>query len=117
MSTFLRGISVSGSCMRCLSTVDDISHLRCLEAPEKREGKVAQAYGREKNEKAATQNAERYQRTHQMPSECVKHILQSLSLLPWNSFLEGCETVPSYISYIHFSPSSLCSICFLDDPN
>lgn len=100
MSTVLDRISVSRSCLRCLSPVDDIHNLRCRETHEVTEKKEERSYEREKHKEAAVQNARKTRRVHRMLVKCGEHTLKRLSLSRWKSFLKRCEMVPSNMSLI-----------------
>lgn len=77
ISTVLRGSSVPRSCVDCLSTVEDIRHLRCQEACDPAETEATKEYSREReNErKAAVWIAQEIRDVHRliwsMRSRCL----------------------------------------------
>lgn len=57
MSTVLPVVSLSQSCVRCLSTIEDIRPPRCQEARDVAETKVQREFAREKEREAELQIA------------------------------------------------------------
>lgn len=91
MLTVLHGVAISHPRVRCMSSIDDIQHLRCRESGKVEQMEAAETYSKQKAMEAALQSTRGNPSGHRRLTKHGKEILKSLSLSCWNLFLEECK--------------------------